>query len=244
AGARRPEDGGAAPPVRDGRPVEVTVGLYVLDFARVTAREESFDLTGYFELSWRDPRLVGRAVGKPMPGGVRRVEAGQIWAPRVFFHKALEPPRFHDPPVVEVDAKGVVTSWAIVSGKFSAPLDLRRFPFDCQVLPVRVGAFDDTSVVRFAANRDLLLVTEGAFVSDSTVDRPSAREHVPVGTRPGGVFPLPLRGDGLPQGNVLRLAGAGPTDTLGDRRGDNLLVRADEPPAPDQHVHGRADLAG
>jgi hypothetical protein len=78
-----------------------------------------------------------------MPGGIRRVEAGRIWAPRVFFHNALEPPRFHDPSVVEVDANGVVTSWAIVSGKFSAPLDLRRFPFDFQILPVRVGAFDD-----------------------------------------------------------------------------------------------------
>src|SRR5262249_36092648 len=173
--AARPGDDPAYPPLCDGQPVEVTVGLYVLDFARLTAREESFDLTGYLELSWRDPRLVSAAVGKPMPGGVRRVEAGRIWAPRVFFHNALEPPRFHDSPVVGVDANGVVTSWAIVSGKFSAPLDLRRFPSDSQVLPVRVGAFDDTSVVRFAANRDLVLVTEGAFVSDWTVDRPSAR---------------------------------------------------------------------
>src|SRR5690349_8122247 len=78
AAPARPEDDWAYPPVRDARPVEVTVGLYVLDFARVTAREESFDLTGYLELSWRDPRLAGGAVGKPMPGGVRRVEAGRI----------------------------------------------------------------------------------------------------------------------------------------------------------------------
>ena len=40
---------------------------------------------------------------------------------------------------------------------------------------VRIGAFDDVSVVRFTANRDLVLVTEGASLSDWMLGRPRAR---------------------------------------------------------------------
>src|SRR5438128_1857933 len=120
--------GRASPPLVDGKPVEVAIGFYVLDFARVTAREESFDLTGYLELSWRDPRLAASRSGAP--GTTRRIDPGRTWTPKIFFENALEQPRYHDAPVVEVDGDGTVTSWAIVSGKFSAPMDLRRFPFD------------------------------------------------------------------------------------------------------------------
>src|SRR5215207_3767214 len=111
------EDGTGAlsPPSVDGRPVEVAIGFYALDFARVTAREESFDVTGYLELSWRDPRLALLGEG-PKPGSGRRVDAGAIWTPRLLFENALEPPRYHGEPVVEADEHGVVTSWAVLSG--------------------------------------------------------------------------------------------------------------------------------
>jgi hypothetical protein len=40
----------------------------------------------------------------------------------------------------------------------AAPLTTtRRFPFDRQVLRVRIGAFDDESVVRFAVKRELVI---------------------------------------------------------------------------------------
>ena len=48
----------AEPPSVGGKPVEVAIGFYAIDFARVTSREESFDVTGYLELSWRDPGLA------------------------------------------------------------------------------------------------------------------------------------------------------------------------------------------
>jgi Neurotransmitter-gated ion-channel ligand binding domain len=169
--------GELSPPSADGRPVEVAIGFYALDFARVTAREESFDVTGYLELSWRDPRLALPGAEGPNPG-TRRVDAGTIWTPRLLFENALEPPRYHGEPVVEADEHGLVTSWAVLSGKFSAPMDLRRFPFDRQVLRVRIGAFDDESVVRFAVKRELVIVDEEATVSDWTVGSPRARVDV------------------------------------------------------------------
>ncbi len=167
---------GTTAPLVDGKPVEVSIGFYTLDFARVTAREESFDLTGYLELSWRDPRLATSSETKT----VRHLEAGSIWTPKVFFENALEQPRYHDAPIVGADDRGVVTSWAIISGKFSAPMDLRRFPFDRQVLTVRVGSFEDEEVVRFALKRDLVQVGEDAFLTDWTIGAADAR----VDTRP------------------------------------------------------------
>ena len=171
------EDGTGAlsPPSADGKPVEVAIGFYALDFARVTAREESFDVTGYLELSWRDPRLAPPGVEGLKPGSGRRVDAGRIWTPRLLFENALEPPRYHGEPVVEADERGLVTSWAVLSGKFSAPMDLRRFPFDRQDLRVRIGTFEDESVVRFAVKRELVIVDEEATVSDWTVGSPRAR---------------------------------------------------------------------
>ena len=97
------------------------------------------------------------------------------WTPRIFFENSLEQPRFQNEPVVEVDSSGVVTSWAIVSGKFSTPMDLRRFPFDREVMPVRIGANEDDSVVRFRVKPELVMVGDAAFVTDWAILRPSSR---------------------------------------------------------------------
>jgi hypothetical protein len=171
------ESAGMSPPTADGRPVDVSIGFYALDFARVTARDESFDLTGYLELTWRDARLAVATATEAK--AVRHLDAGRIWTPQIFFENALEQPRYHDAPDVEVDASGVVTSWAIVSGKFSAPLDLRRFPFDRQVLAVRIGSFHDDTLVEFVSKSELVQVGEDAFLTDWMIGAPAAR----VGTR-------------------------------------------------------------
>jgi len=157
-------------PAADGAPVEVAVVFYALDFARITSREESFDCTGYLELSWQDPALAFE--GAPRSG--RRVDPAEVWTPRVYFENALEQPRFHADPLVEVDPSGRVTSWAILSGKFSSPMDLRRFPFDRQVLRVRVGSFEDADAVRFRVKDEPVLVGDEAFITDWEVGRASA----------------------------------------------------------------------
>lgn len=164
------------PPSVDGKPVKVSIGFYILDFARITSRDESFDITGYLELSWRDPKTArskGQVKGEGQ--GQRRHAPGSIWTPRIYFENALEQPRYHFEPVVEADDDGLVTSWAIVSGKFSVAMDLRRFPFDRQVLPVRIGTFEDESVQTLEVNPALVMVDQNAFVTDWTIEKPTAR---------------------------------------------------------------------
>lgn len=161
------------PPSVDGKPVAVKIGFYAVDFARVTSREESFDLTGYVEMNWTDPRLaVPKAERK---NASRPMDASKIWTPRIFFDNALESPRFHNEPVVECDDEGHASSWAIVSGKFSVPMDLSKFPFDRQDLNVHIGSFFQEDVQKFVEMPDLTIVGDEAFVTDWTIREPSAK---------------------------------------------------------------------
>jgi hypothetical protein len=169
----RPE--ALSPPLVDGKPVDLAIGFFVYDFARVTAREESFDVIGYLELSWHDPRLATAPDAGSGKAVWRRVDARQVWTPRIFFENALEPPRYHSEPIVETDGRGLVSSWVLVSGKFSAPMDLRHFPFDTQVLPVRIGSFEDESVAKFHLKPELVRVGDEAFLTDWTILEPTAR---------------------------------------------------------------------
>jgi hypothetical protein len=160
-------------PSIDGKPVDVAIGFYIIDFARVTSREESFDATGYLELSWHDSRVAPPTPAEPAL--VRRLDAARIWTPRIFFENALEQPRYHDAAIVESDARGLITSWTIISCKFSAPMDLHRFPFDRQRLTVRIGSFQDESTVRFAVKPELVEVGEDAFLTDWSIVSASAK---------------------------------------------------------------------
>src|SRR4051795_11358041 len=54
-------------PGEGGRRIEVRLGIYVVDFARINLREESFDMAGYLDTSWTDPSLA-LAPGTPPRG--------------------------------------------------------------------------------------------------------------------------------------------------------------------------------
>ncbi len=162
AGDRR-----APPPTINGAPVEVTVQFQVLDFARVNSRDESFDVTGYLELTWTDPRLAfkNHTAGQEF----RSVQTSDIWIPRVYFANALDQPRDHGEPEVEVDSAGHVTLGDIISGKFSAELSLQSFPFDQQRLPIRLGAYVDRSQVVLTSSLDRVTLGSKAFLTDWSI---------------------------------------------------------------------------
>lgn len=174
AGPRNPVDEDNLRMAAPGKPVVIGIGFHVIGFGRITAREESFDLTGYLELRWKDPRLaIGREAGHEP--GPRRVSPDRIWIPRICFDNASEPPKTYGEVSCEVDEQGQVTYKSILSGKFTTPMDLRRFPFDDQILMVRIALFDKESQVRFEAIEDAMRMHDDAMVSDWTVKNPTHR---------------------------------------------------------------------
>ena len=81
-------------------PLEVSVGVVLVDFARINAREESFDIQGYLNLSWRVPSLAGK--------GDRRMFRDELWAPNIDFVNALEPVKVQNEAVFHVSDDGMV----------------------------------------------------------------------------------------------------------------------------------------
>ena len=120
-----------------GQPTTVRVGIYVFDVTAVNDVEGTFTADVIVHLRWADPRLV-RDVGES-----RTFDLTDVWHPRIqianerrAFRKFTEQ--------VDVTSDGGVTYRQRFSGTFVVSLDLRDFPVDEQVLPVRL-VFPDYS---------------------------------------------------------------------------------------------------
>ena len=136
-------------PGEGGKKVEISIGIVVVEFARINLREESFDMAGYLDTSWTDPSLALKPDEKP--AGVRRYRPGQIWAPALEFVNAVEQVAAEREGDLYVDEDGGVTQRVRFSHKFQSAMHLQRFPFDRQSMTIVVAPFDPTA-------RDLILV--------------------------------------------------------------------------------------
>src|SRR5580704_2192514 len=93
-------------------PVEVAIGLYVTNLVSIDETRESFEVGGYLQATWKDPRLALPASGKNGAGEpldttrARILKPEQIWMPAIqatntITHKT----NGYD---LEVDASGLV----------------------------------------------------------------------------------------------------------------------------------------
>src|SRR4051794_27402248 len=137
-------------PGEGGKRIRVSVGIYLVDFARINLREESFDMAGYLDTSWTDPGLALK--GGEAKGKVRRFRPGQIWSPALEFVNAVEQVVAEREGDLYASDDGRVTQRVRFSHKFQSPLRLKRFPFDSQTLGVVVAPFDP-----FAKDLDLVI---------------------------------------------------------------------------------------
>nr|WP_303652663.1 hypothetical protein [Paludisphaera mucosa] len=161
-------------PGEGGARIEISLGVYLIDFARINLREESFDMAAYLDTAWTDPTLVLKP--EERRGKVRRYRPGQIWAPALEFVNAVEQVNAEREGDLYVDDDGRVAQRIRFSHKFQSPLRLKRFPFDEQTLTVVVSAFDP-----FA--KDLRLIIDPkrvgklseASVTDWNIEAVSAR---------------------------------------------------------------------
>lgn len=116
----------ATRPDSEGVPTRVSVGLYVLDIARINDVEQSFTATFALRVQWKDPRLAALAHCK--------FGLDEVWNPRVRVINRGDLSRTRA-DMVAIDRQGAVTYTQAFKGTLASPLDLREFPFDRQVLP-------------------------------------------------------------------------------------------------------------
>jgi hypothetical protein len=112
-------------------PLAVKVGVLVADLLQIDDVDQSFEAAVIVRLTWRDSRLASAAEG------TRSLPLEEVWSPRFVIGNEIQTrTQFRD--LVQVEPDGTVTYMQRFEGRFYAPLDLREFPFDTQVLQLRV----------------------------------------------------------------------------------------------------------
>ena len=171
-------------PGEDGRRIRVSVGIYLVDFARINLREDSFDMAGYLDTTWVDPTLAlkpGEGRGK-----VRRFRPGQVWSPALEFVNAAEQVSSEREGDLYVADDGRATQRVRFSHKFQSELDLKRFPFDSQALRIIVAPFDPFAEdIEMVVDEKRVGKFSGASVTDWEIVGVAARAEQAPGEDPG-----------------------------------------------------------
>ena len=126
------------PPAENGRPLDVTIALHIVNIAAIDEVSEQFQLDAYLFEWWNDPRLAYTPSGTD--DRERNYAFGEIWIPQLEVLNAATPRTRFD-TAIQVAPDGTVTYAerfrVVVSSKFA----LRRFPFDRQTLVVLIHPF-------------------------------------------------------------------------------------------------------
>jgi len=118
-----------------GEPTEVTVLLGVLDIVTIENRAQLFCADIYVEVMWQDARLADAGAAE-----FRTLPVDEIWSPRLTVLNDRGPDLLL-PLVATVDRDGNVTLRQRLAGPLAVNLDLRRFPFDVQRLPIEIVSY-------------------------------------------------------------------------------------------------------
>jgi Neurotransmitter-gated ion-channel ligand binding domain/Neurotransmitter-gated ion-channel transmembrane region len=132
AGSARSIASAAVP--TESNPALVRVGLQIHNLAGVDEVKERWEVAGTIITSWRDPSLTYRPHN---PGDRDRDVAKSTWRPVLVFRNEVEQSRFSNPDIY-VEPNGTVTYTQDFNAVLSTELDLRRFPFDSESLPIVV----------------------------------------------------------------------------------------------------------
>jgi hypothetical protein len=119
------------------RPVRVEIAAYLIDFVRVDEENLIYTLDGYLTLEWKDPRLSLQAAPALDRAGVT---LGQIWSPNIELMNQHSPRQIANTQIT-LDPEGRVKYEERFTVDLAAELNLRRFPFDEQTLPLQIESF-------------------------------------------------------------------------------------------------------
>jgi hypothetical protein len=115
-------------------PTEVDLALVIVDVFSIDDVNETFTLDFVLRATWHDPRLAWEAE-QGLDAAV--FDLDEVWHPRLMILNEQDLDRLTE-AVVEVEPDGSVKFQQRLRGKLSTAMDLRKFPFDSQRLPIAV----------------------------------------------------------------------------------------------------------
>ncbi len=140
------------PPNPDG-PTLTDLGLFIIEVTEVDAVGNTFQIEGFLDLIWCDPRVafdpeeVG-VVEKIFLEEDARLELSRIWWPDLTFVNESAPRLIENQELI-IREDGTVEYEERFHASMSARYDLRKFPFDKQTLFVEIEshAWDDRFLI-------------------------------------------------------------------------------------------------
>jgi hypothetical protein len=134
-------------------PIEVSVGLYITNFVAIDESRESFEVSGYLTGKWQDSRLALPADQVSDKGAAQTLTRTflleDLWTPAIEAANSISHKTSQYSLVADRD--GFVTYIERFDTVLSNNYDLKRFPFDTQVLQFEFQPFlSTTSDIRFA----------------------------------------------------------------------------------------------
>lgn len=124
-------------PDPEGVPTEVAVGIVFLDVTNIDDVDQTFTADFYLIYQWKDPRLDIR--GEANAPELRFLGSDEIWNPQLVILNQRSLKDYYDDGF-RVDDSGNVRYVQRYFGELSAPLDLKDFFFDRQVLSIQVAS--------------------------------------------------------------------------------------------------------
>ncbi len=150
-------------PGKPGAPVEVRVGLYVLDFNFIRSNDQNYSMIGYLTYRWKDPRLAHK-------GPSYRMGRDRLWFPLLDVANASEFVKFTEGPV-DVQPDGSCRSWTRFKAVLNCAFDLQSFPFDCVDLLFEVQSMQEPyDTLRLITDGELSRFAASEFEGEWEID--------------------------------------------------------------------------
>ncbi len=139
-------------PNSSGPPTEVTLGIYLFDIDNIDDANQQFSVDMFVAIRWHDPRLA--LPEDQRMGQTRTVAMDNIWIPRGLIANdrglSNQLPRSAD-----IDHQGNVVVRQRLTGNLAVAMQLQKFPFDKQRLPITVISYQySPDELRFSVNTD------------------------------------------------------------------------------------------
>lgn len=142
-------------------PVTVRLGITIRNLIAIDEMKETWQLAGLLEARWQDPRLRFRS---KWHGAVFRDLPANLWKPDLEFANEVVPTHFRFVDFYALP-DGTIEYAQAFTATLSTNLDLRRFPFDSQALPLVVqAAGDDLDRTVLKADREGISLPKRAYV--------------------------------------------------------------------------------
>jgi hypothetical protein len=150
-------------PASPGGPLEIRVGIQILNIYSIDSRTESFDADLYFWASWQDPKALEvfeKTAGSELVVSRETAWGGdqKLWNPYLELNTSSLASQ--DREVLTLYPSGKVEYGTRIVGQFKPPegtMNFRMFPFDQHQLRIEASSFVYKSrEVNFRADKELL----------------------------------------------------------------------------------------